>query len=285
VAVNATGTTVSATATFTTVSTAPSASTLAATATAAHGTNLQASLRPNGAATTVYFEYGPTTAYGSVTVTITLAAAAETSGLSDAVAGLLAGTSYHFRVVAVNALGTTYGADQAFTTLAAESVVLTFPATPVGLSDATLHGAATLIAGDGPLYFEYGPTAAYGGTVAATLSTAPDRALSFDGVDDAVTIPFGNAAPTTEITIEFWQKVTAAKNQSTFVLNGNATLINAYIPWSDGVVYWDFGGSRLSYTPPQSIVGTWQHFALVASQRGNTMRIYRNGVLEASRVG
>jgi hypothetical protein len=54
-------------------------------------------------------------------------------------------------------------------------------------------------------------------------------------------------------------------------------------------VYWDFGdingGGRLSYLPSQSLVGSWQHFAMVASQSGNTMRIYRNGVLEASKTG
>ena len=33
------------------------------------------------------------------------------------------------------------------------------------------------------------------------------------------------------------------------------------------------------------ITNCWQHFALVASQRGNFMRIYRNGLLEAQKLG
>ncbi len=37
---------------------------------------------------------------------------------------------------------------------------------------------------------------------------SPARSLKFDGVDDFVRIPnFGNQSPTTEITIEFWQRV------------------------------------------------------------------------------
>jgi hypothetical protein len=119
-------------------------------------------------------------------------------------------------------------------------------------------------------------------------------ALKFDGVDDAVVVPgFGAIAPTTEITVEFWQKADAATGQFTFALSpdNSANRISAHVPWSDGKVYWDFGNSdspspgRLGYLPPEAIVGSWQHFALTASQSGNYMRIYRNGVLEATRVG
>jgi hypothetical protein len=118
-------------------------------------------------------------------------------------------------------------------------------------------------------------------------------ALSFDGVDDYVRIPgFLANAPTTEVTVEFWQKVTAAAIQSTFCqsLYVPGSIFNAHVPYNNGTVYWDFGdiagnAGRLSYTPSVSLVGTWQHFALVASQSGNYMRIYRNGVLEASKTG
>jgi len=97
--------------------------------------------------------------------------------------------------------------------------------------------------------------------------------------------------PTTEITVEFWQKVAGAAYQSTFCLGAfnAAAVFNAHVPYADGTIYWDFGdiehGGRLSYTPPVSIAGTWQHFALVASQAGNCMAIYRNGVREAVKSG
>ncbi len=118
------------------------------------------------------------------------------------------------------------------------------------------------------------------------------QAFRFDGADDRMVLAaFCSLIPSTEITIEFWQKVDAVKVQSTFSQVGFVAgqICNAHIPYSDGKVYWDFGdinnGGRLSYTPPESLVGTWQHFALVASQSGNYMRIYRNGVLEAQKTG
>jgi hypothetical protein len=117
--------------------------------------------------------------------------------------------------------------------------------------------------------------------------------LRLDGVDDDVVVPgFGALIPSTEITVEFWQKVDAAKQQGTLIAGLPPATTNrlfAAVPWSDGQVYWDFGdiaaGGRLTYMPPEPIIGQWQHFALVASQSGNHMAIYRNGVLEATKSG
>ncbi len=107
-----------------------------------------------------------------------------------------------------------------------------------------------------------------------------------------VTVPgFGNSIPTNEITIEFWQRMSTNRNVNTFILSpdSSANACHAYIPYLDGKVYWAFGntgaGGQLSYAPPTSLVGSWQHFALVASQSGNYMAIYRNGVLEAQKTG
>jgi hypothetical protein len=126
----------------------------------------------------------------------------------------------------------------------------------------------------------------------ATLAPGGGTALECDGTDDLVRIQgFGNRMPTSEVTVEFWQRVHSVKPQSTFCLSPDAVAnrFNAHVPWSSGVVYWDFGninnGGRLAYTPSDSIVGTWQHFALVSSVSGNYMSIYRNGVLEASKSG
>lgn len=127
-------------------------------------------------------------------------------------------------------------------------------------------------------------------TPAAQAQTGPGYALSFNrAFNQSVTVPgFGNVAPTTEITIEFWQKVdSATQSQTTFAMNTAGNGINGYVPWSDGKVYWNFGNnaSSLSYLPPVSLVGTWHHFAFVASQSGNYMKIFRNGVEEATQAG
>ncbi len=132
----------------------------------------------------------------------------------------------------------------------------------------------------------------------ATPNPVRGTALEFDGVDDLVRIggfvsPPSTVPITSEITIEFWQRSSVLKSQSwTFSLDPdlqNGGRILAHVPWGDGVVYWDFGNAdqasgRLFYRPPENIIGSWQHFAMVAkSGAGGFMRIYRNGVLEASK--
>ncbi len=123
-------------------------------------------------------------------------------------------------------------------------------------------------------------------------NVGPATALQFNGVNHVRVPAFGTVAPVGEITVEFWQHATAAAAQTSFTLDpaNGANLIQAQVPWSDGRVYWDFGNSgsgvgRLSYTPPVPIVGSWQHFAFVASASGNYMKIFRNGIEEATKPG
>ena len=77
---------------------------------------LNASINSNGLATKYQFEYGTTVSYGSK-APLSPVAAPESGSVSQPVSGLAAKTTYHYRVVAENAFGTTYGADKAFTTL------------------------------------------------------------------------------------------------------------------------------------------------------------------------
>ncbi len=124
-----------------------------------------------------------------------------------------------------------------------------------------------------------------------TITT--ERGLDFDGSNDRVIVSnFGQVAPTTEITIEFWQKVDSVKAQSTFNLSNDvgANRINAHVPWSDGLVYWDFGNisggvGRLTYSPPTSLVGQWHHWAMVSSVSDSFMKIYLDGIQVATKTG
>jgi predicted nucleotidyltransferase len=94
---------------------APSVTTQPATDILANGATLEASVNPNGTTTSLYFQYGPTIGYGSLTSTSSITAGAGAQIISNAVTGLLAGTSYHYRAIAFNASGTAQGGDLIFT--------------------------------------------------------------------------------------------------------------------------------------------------------------------------
>ncbi len=95
----------------------PLTTTLAAAGVTDTGATLNGSISDNGTTTTVSFEYGLTTSYGStLAATPATLAGATTTAVSAAVTGLLAESTYHYRVVATNLGGTTVGEDQTFTT-------------------------------------------------------------------------------------------------------------------------------------------------------------------------
>jgi hypothetical protein len=124
---------------------APRVTTDAATALSSTGATLNGTVNPNGNATTYYFEYGPTTAYGTKTAVVNAGSGNGPQPASQPVSGLTASTTSHFRLVATNAAGTDTGKDKAFTTLAPGQ-------TGTGLSIAArsnplVWGGATTISG------------------------------------------------------------------------------------------------------------------------------------------
>jgi hypothetical protein len=75
--------------------------------------NLNGSVITQGQATDYYFQYGTTTAYGTDTATDTISADASVTAV---ISGLVAGSTYHFRLVATSNEGTGFGVDQTFQT-------------------------------------------------------------------------------------------------------------------------------------------------------------------------
>ena len=80
-----------------------------------HSARLNGSVNPHGLSTTVYFQYGRTTSYGSRTLNQTKTGN-NYQNVSANIFGLSANTTYHFRIVAINSGGTRYGGDRTFTT-------------------------------------------------------------------------------------------------------------------------------------------------------------------------
>lgn len=102
---------------------APTATTNAATSITSSGATLNGTINANGASTTVTFEYGTTTNYGTtVTADPSTVTGSSATSISYSLSGLTAGTTYHYRVVGVNANETNIGDDMTFTTLKLPSV-------------------------------------------------------------------------------------------------------------------------------------------------------------------
>lgn len=114
IASNADGTTAGADRAFRTrlpPATPPAVLGTAPFAPSANGVAFTALLNPNGAQTTYRFQYGTSTAYGLETFGRTLAAGVTPQSVSFRIESLASHTTYHFRVVASNRAGTTFGPD------------------------------------------------------------------------------------------------------------------------------------------------------------------------------
>ena len=138
-ATNVWGTTEGSVASFSTPSVAPTATTQAQTSLTSTSAVLNSTLNPGGAATGVTFEWGADTSYGNTTAVQNVSGADNVTP-SATLAALVPGQTYHYRVVANNSNGTTYGADRSFTTPSVAPAVSNLTASGIGTSGATLNG-------------------------------------------------------------------------------------------------------------------------------------------------
>ena len=102
-----------------TLAQAASSATGPATSVSSTGATLNGSINPHGSATKFHFDFGTTTGYGSRVPSSDASIGSDNAdhGVSQAVGGLAPSTTYHYRLVAIDALGfTTRGADATFTT-------------------------------------------------------------------------------------------------------------------------------------------------------------------------
>jgi hypothetical protein len=143
----------------------PSATTNPATEVGTGSVKLNGWVNPNGIVTNYFFQYGY--AAGNYFNSIPVPAGNLGSGTSaiavwNNLTGLQPSTTYHYRVVAANFFGTSYGADQAFTTFPHLPVVSTGPASEVGLASVRLGGTVNPEGGATTYEFQYGKTTSYG---------------------------------------------------------------------------------------------------------------------------
>jgi hypothetical protein len=169
---------------------APSATTGSASGVNASSASVNGTVNPNGEGTTYAFQFGTTTAYGLQTNPRSAGSGTQDQSVSATLTGLTAGTTYHYRLIATNASGTTVGTDRTFTTSgspppppsSSPPTAATGAAVAVGQSRATVRGTVNPRGAQTTYYFEYGLTAAYGAQSNARSLSAGNSARSVSAI-------------------------------------------------------------------------------------------------------
>jgi phosphodiesterase/alkaline phosphatase D-like protein len=156
---------------------APGVETLEALDIAVSSAVLQGTVNPQGGTTFVYFEYGLTQAYGQSTAARGIGSGVDPALVLQAVDGLVAGANYHFRIVASNSLGTSYGEDQTFETGLSNPVAVTGSASPLPNGLVRVAGTVRTLGGSVNPFFEYGTD----GIVFPNRVSATNATVSGDG--------------------------------------------------------------------------------------------------------
>jgi len=174
--------------TFTTHA-APAVVTSPASALGPTSATVAGTVDPNGSSTGWWIEYGTSTSYGSRTDTQSAGSGANPVGVSVRLTGLRAGSTYHFRVVASNSIGTTRGGDRSFRTDPAPDVS-TGGADGITVSSARLTGSVNTRGRGSVAWFEYGTTTGLG-------SRTPDQDAGFANRSVAVSASVTGLQPGT----------------------------------------------------------------------------------------
>jgi hypothetical protein len=206
VAVNANGSEYGEDETFQTEALEPTLQSESVSAVTQSTARLDASISPNDQETTYYFEYGTTTAYGTV---LPAPGASIGSGYEDVhvdqgLSGLQPGTTYHYRVIASNPsspAGGTVGPDQTFTTPPVLlPVVSTGQAVEVGQSTATLTGMIDTRGYQTDYEFDFGTDTGYGDRIfgaAGSEAGVDPFSVSLQGLQPGTTYHYRIAATNT----------------------------------------------------------------------------------------
>jgi len=153
--------------------TSPVATTSPATGMTDTGVTLHGTVNPEGQQTDYAFQWGPTTGYGHETALASAGDGSTASSVGATLASLSPGSTNHFRVIAMNASGTSVGSDQTFATTGTAPAPSTPPAastgaaSSVGQASVTLNGTINPSGQATTYYFEFGTTTNYG------IETAP----------------------------------------------------------------------------------------------------------------
>jgi hypothetical protein len=244
---------------------------------------LNAAVNPKSRETSYRFEYGLASGYGSATAdgTVTPVNSAHRQ-VAATLSGLTPGATYHYRVVAENAAGTSAGEDRAFTA-----------GTSMGAYAETIAGVPSLLSywrlGETSDVFGYDEKRLELGTYtgghalgeAGALTEDGDTSAGFDGVDGEMSAT--GPVVSTAATLEGW-----------FLWQGGKTVLRDD-SWAAGwILAYENSSGNLGYRVGDKIFstgmpvavardGNWHHLAV--TKDGSDAAIYLDGALLHSDVG
>jgi phosphodiesterase/alkaline phosphatase D-like protein len=296
---------------------APSATTGSAAQIGFASATVGGTVNPAGSATSYYFQYGPTSAYGYQTSAASAGAGSSNVAVEQSLSGLSASTTYHYRLVGDSAGGTVYGNDATFSTTATPSpTVTTGAATSVGFASATLAGTVNLQGVPTTYYFQYGTTLAYGSKTAVgsagSASAAQNVTATLGGLSASTTYHYRLVADSAGGTVVGPDAtLTTAKTPAPAAVTGAATSVTTTTATLNGTVnpagvatnyYFQYGTSSgyghttathsagagttaaaLSAAVSGLAAGQTYHFRVVAVSAGGTVD-GRDGTLATAKV-
>jgi uncharacterized delta-60 repeat protein len=300
VASNNGGTTNGGDRTFTTLSATgpPIVNTNAATNVTSSSATLNGTVNPHGLTTSVYFQYGTTTGYGSTTAASQNYTGNTTQSVSADITGLSPNTTYHFRLVGMNSAGTRFSGDMTFTTLEGPPIISTNAATNVTSFSARLNGTVNPNGLTTSVHFQYGTTTSYGSiTATQTFYTTHSVSANITGLSPNTTYHFRLVGSNSSGTIYGYDVTFRYDTTGLVIITHPATNITSSSATLNGTVnpnglttsvYFQYGASA-SYgftTAAQSYSGsttlpvsanipglgpnTTYHFRLVGANNGGT---------------
>jgi hypothetical protein len=183
---------------------------------------LKGGVNARGTETTYAFQYGLTTAYGAQTSAVPAGNGTAEIKVSQSITGLQRHTTYHCRLIATNAAGTTIGQDVAFTT---KKIPLTFTiaATPNPVVFGNAFSVKGVVSGtDAPgqrIVLQQKPFP----YLAGFKDTGPP---GLTAADASFSLPVGNLVENTQFRVA---TVNAPTVQSTVVLERVAVRVSLHV--------------------------------------------------------
>jgi hypothetical protein len=154
---------------------------------------LAGTVNPEGLQTSYYYQYGTTTSYGGNAPSIQGVSAGFEPGAVPAtigISGLVPATTYHYRLVATNADGTTPSLDHTFTTAAAiPPTASTGGASNITLTTATVAGTINPEGLETSYELDFGVDTSYGTSIYGEAGSA--------STPTEITVALQNLAPAT----------------------------------------------------------------------------------------